>query len=236
MSVKIQLRRDSAANWTSVNPTLAAGEVGLEIDTQKSKIGDGSTAWNSLAYYSWLPSQAGQSGKYLKTDGLSLSWDTPSGGGGGGSPQFTAGHLANAQGYDNLAQILFYTAAYCGATGTVNTLAAFIGYNASGSNRTLDLAIYDSSFARLGTATAVVNAGTTGIKTVTLSGGVSVTAGSLYYLSGLITANDTDVRLAWGSNMGTSTLISGFLNGQTSSPSTISSPSATGRCYWFGAY
>jgi hypothetical protein len=47
----IQLRRDSAANWTSANPTLAQGEMGIETDTLKLKIGDGTTAWTSLAYY-----------------------------------------------------------------------------------------------------------------------------------------------------------------------------------------
>ncbi len=46
----IQVRRDTAANWTSVNPTLAAGEIGFETNTLKFKIGNGSTAWNSLAY------------------------------------------------------------------------------------------------------------------------------------------------------------------------------------------
>lgn len=47
---QIQLRRDTAANWTSANPTLAAGEVGLETDTRLMKAGNGSTAWTSLAY------------------------------------------------------------------------------------------------------------------------------------------------------------------------------------------
>ena len=50
MAVKIQLRRDTAAAWTSANPTLAQGELGLETDTTYYKIGDGATAWNSLAY------------------------------------------------------------------------------------------------------------------------------------------------------------------------------------------
>ena len=50
MSDKIQLRRDTAANWTSNDPTLAAGEVGHETDTALVKIGDGSTAWTSLDY------------------------------------------------------------------------------------------------------------------------------------------------------------------------------------------
>ena len=47
---QIQVRRGTAAEWTSTNPTLAAGEFGFEIDTLKLKCGNGSTVWNSLAY------------------------------------------------------------------------------------------------------------------------------------------------------------------------------------------
>ena len=50
-TAQIQHRRDTAANWTSANPTLAAGQFGIETDTNKLKIGDGSTAWTSLAYF-----------------------------------------------------------------------------------------------------------------------------------------------------------------------------------------
>lgn len=51
MAIEIQLRRDTAANWTSVNPILASGEPGYETDTKKIKYGDGSTAWVSLSYF-----------------------------------------------------------------------------------------------------------------------------------------------------------------------------------------
>lgn len=47
---QIQFRRGTAADWTSANPTLASGEFGYETDTGKAKIGNGSTAWNSLSY------------------------------------------------------------------------------------------------------------------------------------------------------------------------------------------
>jgi len=50
MSVQIQLRRGTAAEWTAANPTLALGELGLETDTVKFKIGDGSTNWSTLGY------------------------------------------------------------------------------------------------------------------------------------------------------------------------------------------
>lgn len=52
MANKIQLRRDTAANWTSVNPILGAGEPGLETDTNKLKFGNGVNNWNDLPYFS----------------------------------------------------------------------------------------------------------------------------------------------------------------------------------------
>lgn len=46
----IQFRRGTAAQWTSANPILAEGEMGVELDTKFYKIGDGVTAWNNIAY------------------------------------------------------------------------------------------------------------------------------------------------------------------------------------------
>ena len=50
MAIRFQQKRDTAANWTSNDPTLLAGEWGYETDTGKYKIGDGTTAWTSLGY------------------------------------------------------------------------------------------------------------------------------------------------------------------------------------------
>ena len=50
MAVQIQLRNDTAANWTSADPVLAIGEMGIETDTDQFKLGDGVTAWTSLGY------------------------------------------------------------------------------------------------------------------------------------------------------------------------------------------
>ena len=47
---QIQVRRGTAAQWTSANTVLGAGEWGYETDTGKVKIGNGSTAWTSLGY------------------------------------------------------------------------------------------------------------------------------------------------------------------------------------------
>jgi hypothetical protein len=63
VQTRIQIRRDTAANWTSTNPTLASGEIGFETNTNKLKIGNGSTAWTSLAYAS----------------GADVSWDSITG-------------------------------------------------------------------------------------------------------------------------------------------------------------
>ena len=51
MAIQIQYRNDTAANWTSANPVLLSGEIGYETDTKLMKIGDGTTAWVSLAYF-----------------------------------------------------------------------------------------------------------------------------------------------------------------------------------------
>lgn len=50
MTSRLQNRRDTSSNWTTNNPTLAAGEIGYETNTGKFKIGDGTTAWTSLGY------------------------------------------------------------------------------------------------------------------------------------------------------------------------------------------
>lgn len=57
MAQQIQLRRDTAANWTSANPVLAQGELGIETDTLMGKLGDGSAHWSSLPY--WSPGGGG---------------------------------------------------------------------------------------------------------------------------------------------------------------------------------
>ena len=50
MAVQIQLRRGTASQWTSANPILAEGEMGVELDTGKWKFGNGTSTWSILAY------------------------------------------------------------------------------------------------------------------------------------------------------------------------------------------
>jgi len=51
MATRMQQRRGTASQWTTANPVLNAGEMGWESDTNKFKIGDGTTAWSSLTYF-----------------------------------------------------------------------------------------------------------------------------------------------------------------------------------------
>jgi hypothetical protein len=70
VAVQLQLRHDTAANWTAANPVLLPGEVGHETDVtpKKVKIGDGVTAWNSLPYLSQGATGAtGAAGLYSTT-------------------------------------------------------------------------------------------------------------------------------------------------------------------------
>lgn len=50
MAVQIQLRNDTASAWSSANPILAQGEIGIENDTKFIKVGDGINNWNDLPY------------------------------------------------------------------------------------------------------------------------------------------------------------------------------------------
>jgi hypothetical protein len=56
VATRIQLRRDTAANWVSANPVLRAGEIGIETDTLKFKIGNGSTWTATTSYANVTPS------------------------------------------------------------------------------------------------------------------------------------------------------------------------------------
>lgn len=48
--IQLQFRRDTSTNWYDTNPTLASGEMAIELDTNTFKIGDGRTSWRALAY------------------------------------------------------------------------------------------------------------------------------------------------------------------------------------------
>jgi len=133
---QIQVRRSVSGpstvtgTWAQVNPILAAGEIGLETDTGKFKIGDGSTLWNALGY---------------STDVAKLNGTVPVLKGGTGKTTFgaTAGVL-KTNGSDVLSASLVADADLAGSidpkkiVGTASTLAQVRARNYQGSN-TLDV-------------------------------------------------------------------------------------------------
>ena len=161
MASKIQIRRDTASNWTSVNPTLSNGELGLETDTKKLKAGDGSTAWTSLAYYTlatagyaaYADATANFTGTLQKSGAAVLT-----SGGALGTP--SGGTLTNATGLPP-----------AGVTGT----AAILGANTFTALQTLstgaDIASATAVDLTAATGNAVVITGTTTSTSLTMTAG-----------------------------------------------------------------
>ncbi len=59
MAFRVQIRRGTASEWTASNPILLDGELAIEKDTRKFKIGDGVTNWNELLYATQLHNHDG---------------------------------------------------------------------------------------------------------------------------------------------------------------------------------
>jgi len=87
--IQLQFRRDTSTNWTSTNPLLASGEMGIELDTHTFKIGDGTSRWNNLPYgglqgpagpAGLIPPSASAPGQvltYIGPNPSNISWQTP---------------------------------------------------------------------------------------------------------------------------------------------------------------
>ena len=77
MSVQtlIQIRRGTTSEWSSVNPTLSAGEWGYDTTTKRYKLGDGLTSWNSLTYSAIRPS----SSDLIGTSGIGITFAATTG-------------------------------------------------------------------------------------------------------------------------------------------------------------
>ena len=80
MAIRIQLRRDTSGNWSTNNPLLYPGEMGIETDTGKFKIGPAvtaptvGTAWNSISSYSNITPSGLESslGDYVETSSVGI--------------------------------------------------------------------------------------------------------------------------------------------------------------------
>ena len=78
---RLQLRGDTAAAWAAANPVLADREMAVETDTRQFKIGDGATAWNSLAYGGIVGPKGPEGPTYTAGSGIRIVGTTLSSGG-----------------------------------------------------------------------------------------------------------------------------------------------------------
>lgn len=169
------VKRATAANFTAANTLLLSGEFGLETDTRRLKMGDGVTAWNTLAYVG-----AGKIDLAGLSDGDVLSWDATAGkwvattSGGGGLATFpmdalealAAGQFVNIQatgvrlakavpGYEAHGFVL--AAVALGATAAVSPKGAT---NTALSGRTPGVVLYLSATPGAATTSYPTTAGT----------------------------------------------------------------------------
>ncbi len=74
MAIRIQLRRDTAANWVSSNPVLRQGEIGIETDTLLMKLGNGTNTWTQItAYMNLVPDGNLTVGDYVAVNDIGAS-------------------------------------------------------------------------------------------------------------------------------------------------------------------
>lgn len=161
MTTQLQVRNDTAANWTSANPTLLAGEIGVETDTYRVKVGDGTTAWTSLPYQSVAGgSGAGFQNVVVYTTGTAATWTLPAalqvsgakfkvtvvgGGGQGGGTSTTSGQTGGGGGAGGTAvKWLTFVAGQTTATYTVGAAGSGAGTNAKGNDGTASTFAYNS--------------------------------------------------------------------------------------------
>ena len=122
MAVQIQFRRGSTSDWSTANTILAAGEMGINTTTNQFKIGDGTTAWNSLSY-------APISGTVANIDDITNVTITSAAS--GDLLKWNGSAWVNASGYALLASPTF--------TGTVNAAALTLSGNLTVSGTTTSI-------------------------------------------------------------------------------------------------
>lgn len=125
MAIQIQIRRGLSSDWTSADPVLAEGELAVETDTLKFKVGNGFTNWNILPYASGATGSQGPTGP------------TGSVGKYGLNPVFSRqGTLVATQGTQRF---------YIERAGTISTVRASVGTPSEGSAILIDVRINEAS-------------------------------------------------------------------------------------------
>jgi hypothetical protein len=125
MAIQIQIRRGLSSAWTSADPVLAEGELAVETDTLKFKVGNGSTNWNILPYASGQTGSQGPTGPTGATGKFGMN------------PVFSRqGSLIATQGTQRF---------YIERAGTVSTVRVSVGTPSVGSQIIVDVRINEAS-------------------------------------------------------------------------------------------
>lgn len=232
MAVQIQLRRGTASQWTTANPLLAQGELGLELDTFKLKLGDGTTLWTGLSYYSGgaITSETDPiytASSWYTTTNNSTNWDTAYADrnkwdGGATGLVAATGRTSLGLGTAATTASTDYATAAQGAkadsalqsitSGNVTTALGYTPYNAT------NPAGYTSN---TGTVTSVALTTPTGLTVtgspVTTSGTLALSMTSGYAIPTTASQANWDTAYGWGNHASAGYVVSGGALGIPSS-------------------
>jgi hypothetical protein len=133
MAIRIQVRRDTLANWAAINPVLAQGEMGHETDTSKVKLGDGVKTWDALPYVYGASGYSGFSGFSGEAGSIGVDGDSGySGFSGEKGDQGDSGYSGEVgaqgdSGYSGFSSYSGYSG-YSGMSGTPGVLVGITYY------------------------------------------------------------------------------------------------------------
>ena len=194
---KIKLRRDTAANWTQVNPVLASGEPGVETDTGNFKIGNNSSTWTQLDYF--YVGATGGNGTPGATGPQGIQGDVGATGAAGPQGEIGATGATGPQGDPGTDALWYWQGAY--DVGSMYDEGDIVTYNGSAYRRNgvdnsvvgFDPALNANYWALVAEKGANSNGGVGGLPTVTVPGEQGTTYKGLQVSYGMIHSNsDSD--------------------------------------------
>jgi hypothetical protein len=240
MAQQIQIRRDTSTNWSSVNPILAQGEFGLETDSGKLKIGNGTSNWNSLAYFGGAGALASltdvsisslASGQVILSNGssqfLNLSLSSlvnqlvsfSSLGSLAVMNQLSYGSILNTPSLGSLAAMnqLSFTSLLnqpsLGSLAVLNSLTATdVGLGNVTNDAQLKIASNLSDLNNIETARGNLSLGSLAVQNVAVAQLGSTASLDILYANGIVNSSTVSTNFLYANNLFASTISTGVLN------------------------